>query len=149
MRPRCFPSIVYPEPILRCAPDLLFNNLIDFGCEGSDRSICSIKALDEHHAPPGKTVRVNSGCNERSAGAFGKKRSQRRSGSQPSKKRRPDSVVTGMLIAQNADAAAGTKQVDHGPKAIFTIKELQAGSTTGAPHMRVNEAIAKFLIHAS
>src|SRR5437773_11792148 len=109
MRPGSFPSIVHPEPIFRCTPDLLFDNLIYFGCERCGGSICRIKALDEHHAPSSKIVGVNAGSNERSPSTVGEQSSQRRSGSQPSKKRCPHSVVTGMLVAQHTHTATAAE----------------------------------------
>ena len=57
-------------------------------------------------------------------------------------------MVARVLVAQNTHATAGAEQFDHGLKAVFAIKEFKAGATTGAPHMRVDEAIAKLLVHA-
>jgi hypothetical protein len=51
-----------------------------------------------------------------------------------------------MLVGQNTDAAAGAQQIDHRLKSLLAIEQFQASLAACPTHMRVNEAIAKFLI---
>ena len=61
-------------------------------------------------------------------------------------RRRPQPVIAGVLVGQNTNATAGTQQIDHGLKSLLAIEQFQASLATCPAHMRVNEAIAKFLI---
>lgn len=55
-------------------------------------------------------------------------------------------MIAGVLVGQNTDATAGPQQIDHGLKSLLAIEQFQAGLTTRPAHMRVNEAVTKFLI---
>jgi hypothetical protein len=57
-------------------------------------------------------------------------------------------VIASMLIRQDTNAAAGTQQIDHRLKSLLAIEQFQASLAARSAHVRVNEAIAKFLIDA-
>src|SRR4029077_5792735 len=148
--PRRFPSIMYPKPIFRCDANLFLDNLIDHRSQGRNRSVLlrRIKAFGEYHAPTRWTCCVNASSDERRSGAFGKQSRQRRSGGQFSEKRRPNPVITSVLVGQNTDAAAGAQQFDHRIKSGLTIEQLRPSLAARPTYMLVNETVAKLLINA-
>ena len=138
-----------PKPIFRRGANLSRNYFVSFGGERLHGIARLIKPIGKDKAPARLSFGMDGRGDERGAGAFGQKRRERRGGCKPPEKRRPQTVIAGMLIAQNADQPAAAQQLDGAMESFAAIEQFHSGATAHAPDVRVDVAIAELLINGA
>ena len=56
-------------------------------------------------------------------------------------------MITGMLIAQNADRAAAAKEFDGFLETVFAIEHFNAGTAAQTAHVFIDKAVPQFLVN--
>ena len=119
---------------------------LDFAVSDSTDSLVRSQGRFDHDAPARHAVGVKADGDERRARAFRQKRRQRSCRCKFSEERRPQTLIARVLVAQNADHAAATQQLDRFLKTFFAIEHFDAGAAAQFSHMFIDQAIAEFLI---
>ena len=106
MRAQGFPAIMGPEPVGWGATNLFFEQAVNLGGEKFGVIGFGINRFRDGHFPPRPAAGVDGNRDQRKTGAKGKPGRDHRGGSEPPKKWRPESGITGALIGQDTDDAA-------------------------------------------
>ena len=105
--------------------------------------------VGKNKTPARLSVCIDVCADKRRAGALCQKCREWRSRSEPSEEWRPQTVVAGMLIAENTDGASAAEQLDGAMKSFAAIEQFNSGAAADAAHVAVDVAIAELLINGA
>ena len=136
-----------PKPVRRCGANLRCDDVRRFFGQGLDGLRWLVDWRAENHAPTRRAFGIDGGGDDRRASALGEQRGQRRGRREPAEKWRPESVIAGVLVAQNSDRTAAAQQFTRAIEPVLTIEHLYFGARATLANIGVDPAVAQLLVN--